>query len=204
MTQAPRPRRWPEPESVEGDLRIVPLSSHLLDLDLAAYRAGAQAIHAHSAGRWPADLGRDQARQLMSVHESEHEDGTAYAYAVLDQEGERELGCVYLRPLQDYLGRTGTHVHDSRIEPERTAIVTFWLIDDTDLRPSTAKILRCIRQWVTRWRAADPVYRCLPAEVSTLAALEAASDLRPIAMTGQELPYLWFVDEQTGSSELSS
>ena len=180
MTRAPRPRRWPEPESVEGDLRIVPLSSHLLDLDLAAYRAGAQAIHAHSAGRWPADLGRDEARQLMSVHESEHEDGTAYAYAVLDQEGERELGCVYLRPLQEYLGRTGTHVHDSRIEPERTAIVTFWLIDDTDLRPSTAKVLRCIRQWVTRWRAADPVYRWFArGGVSTLAALEAACDLRP-------------------------
>jgi hypothetical protein len=124
----------------------------------------------------------------MSVHEAEHMDGTAYAYAVLDQEGERELGCVYLRPLGEYLERTGTHVHDSRVDPERTAIVTFWLIDDQDLRPSTAEILRCIRQWVTRWRAADPV--------SPLAALAAASDLRPITMTGQELPYLWFVDEQ--------
>ena len=82
--------------------------------------------------------------------------------------------------------------------------MTYWLIDDTDLRPSTAKILRYIRQWVTRWRAADPVYRCLPAEVSTLAALEAASDLRPITMTGQELPYLWFVDEHTRSPDLSS
>lgn len=82
--------------------------------------------------------------------------------------------------------------------------MTFWLIDDTDLRPSTASILRCIQQWVTRWRAADPAYRCLRAEVSTLAALEAASDLWSIAMTGQELPYLWFVDEQAGSSDLSS
>lgn len=204
MTRAPRPRRWPEPKSVEGDLRIVPLSSHLLDLDLAAYRASSQAIHAHSAGRWPADLGRDGARRLMAVHEAEHADGIAYAYAVLDHDGERELGCVYLRPLGEYLERTGTHVHDSRILPERTAIVTFWLIDDQDLRPSTAEILRCIRQWVTRWRAADPVYRCLPAEVSTLAALEAASDLRPITMTGQELPYLWFVDEHTGPPVLTS
>jgi hypothetical protein len=189
---------------VGGDLRIVPLSSHLLELDLAAYRAGTQAIRAHSAGRWPPDLGLDEARRLMSVHESEHQDAAAYAYAILDQEGERELGCVYLRPLGEYLGRTGTHVHDSRIDPERAAIVTFWLIDDTDLRPATASILRCIRQWVTRWGAAHPVYRCLPAEVSTLAALEAARDLRPIAMTGQELPYLWFVDEQTGSTDLSS
>jgi hypothetical protein len=179
------------------------LSTHLLDLDLAAYGASAQAIHAHSAGRWPAHLHRDEARRLMSVHESEHADGTAYAYAVLDDEGERELGCVYLRPLGEYLGRTGTHVHDDRIDPERTAIVTFWVIDDTDLRPSTAKILRRIRQWATRWRAADLVYRCLPAEVSTLAALEAASGLRPITVTRQELPYLWFADEHPGSPDLS-
>ena len=71
----------------------------------------------------------------MAVHEAEHVDGTAYAYAVLDHDGERELGCVYLRPLGEYLERTGTHVHDSRIDPERTAIVTFWLIDDRTCAP---------------------------------------------------------------------
>lgn len=189
---------------MEGDLRIVPLSSHLLELDLAAYRASAEAIHAHSAGRWPGDLGRDEARRLMAVHEAEHVDGTAYAYAVLDHDGGRELGCVYLRPLGTYLERTGTRLHDRRIDPDRTAIVTFWLIDDLDGRPPTTQILGFIREWVTRWRAADPVYRCLPAEVSTLSALRAESGLRPIAMSGQELPYVWFADERLIGSSLPS
>ncbi len=83
---------------MEGTLRIVSLTSQILDLDLAAYRASPKAISAHSAGRWPgADLSHDEARRLMAIHEAEHSAGTAYAYAVVDADGDRELGCIYLR-----------------------------------------------------------------------------------------------------------
>lgn len=188
-----------------GGLRIVPLSSDLLDLDLAAYHASPQTIQAHSAGRWPSTLGPAEARRLMAIHEAEHVAGTAYASAVLDRDGEHEFGCVYLRPLGEFLGRTGTRLHTDGIDPERCAIVTFWLIDDDHRRPPTPRILREIRRWVSGWGAADPVYRCLPAEVSTLAALEAESGLLPIVTTEQELPYLWFHDgDGTRSPDLSS
>lgn len=182
-----------------GELRIVPLSIDLIDLDLAAYHASPRAIRAHSAGRWPSTLGLAEARRLMAIHEAEHVAGTAYASAVLDRDGKHELGCVYLRPLGEFLERTGTRLHTDGIDPDRCAIVTFWLIDD-DRRPPTPRILREIRRWVSAWGAADPVYRCLPAEVSTLAALDAESGLRPIVMTDQGPPYLWFADRDTTAS----
>lgn len=96
-------------------------------------------------------------------------------------------------------------MHTDGIELDRCAIVTFWLIDDDDRRPPTPRILREIRRWVSAWGAADPVYRCLPAAVSTLAALDAESGLRPIVMTDQGPPYLWFHDgDGTWSAALSS
>lgn len=181
-----------------GDLRIVPLTSQILDLDLAAYRASPRAISAHSAGRWPGDdLSRDDARRLMAIHEAEHLAGTAYAYAAVDADGARELGCIYLRPLAAFLERTGARLHTTTIDPTRTAIVTFWLIDSHELRPSTPQVLHCMRRWLHQWRAAGLVYRCLPEEAASVEALEAANGLRPLTVSGQELPYLWFADEDT-------
>lgn len=194
--RVPRQPPWPEPQPVEGDLSIIALTSRILDVDLAAYRASPKAISAHSSGRWPGgDLSRDEARRLMAIHEAEHSAGTAYAYALVNDDAQRELGCVYLRPLAAFLERTGARLHTTGIDPDRTAIVTFWLIDDHTLRPSTPQVLHDIRQWLHQWRAAGLVYRCLPAETASVAALQAGSGLRPITVSGQELPYLWFVDE---------
>lgn len=115
----------------------------------------------------------------------------------MDADGARELGCIYLRTLAAFLERTGARLHTTTIDPDRTAIVTFWLIDNHELRPSTPQVLNCIRRWLHKWRAAGLVYRCLPEEAASVAALETANGLRPLIVSGQELPYLWFADEDT-------
>lgn len=119
-----------------SELVIVPLTRQIFDLDLAAYRSSPRAISAHSWGRWPGDdLSREEACRLIDVHEKEHAAGAAYAYAILDADGARELGCVYLRPLCPFLARTGTRLDTTPFDLSRTAIVTFWLIDDQEARP---------------------------------------------------------------------
>lgn len=177
---------------------ITPLTNQILDLDLVAYRSSPKAISAHSAGRWPGeDLSRDEARRLMAVHEKEHAAAEAYAYAILDPDGARELGCVYLRRLSAFLDRTGTSFDSTALEPDRTAIVTFWLIDDQKVRPSTSLVLNSLRRWLHRWGAADLLWRCLPGEIASVAALEEATGLCALTASGQELPYLWFADQRT-------
>lgn len=75
----------------------------------------------------------------MAMHEAEHSAGTAYAYAVLDRDGAAEFGCVHLRPLAEFLERTGTRLRTTATDPDHAMIVTFWLIDSRELRPSTLK-----------------------------------------------------------------
>lgn len=176
-------------------MAIVPLDRGLLDLDLAAYCSSPRAISAHSAGRWPdQNLSRGEAGRLLELHVREHAAGEAYAYAILDADHSRELGCAYLLPLTPFLARTGTRLDSTTINPGRTAIVTFWLIDDHDARPSTAAVLSILRGWLGRWQAAELLYRCLPEESASVAVLADADGLNAVVATRQELPYLWFAD----------
>lgn len=188
----------PPAAPVATELVTVPLCREVFDLDFAAYRSSPKAIDAHSSGRWPVeDLSREEAGRLIDVHEKEYAAGMAYAYAMLSADRSRELGCVYLRPLSAFLTRTGTRLDTAALDPNRTAIVTFWLIDDQKARPSTARILGSLRRWLHHWEAADLVLRCLPGELASVDALANASGLRPLVASEQELPYLWYADHST-------
>ncbi len=179
-----------------GELVVVPLSQEVFDLDFAAYRSSPKAIMDHSAGRWPVDdLSREEAQRLIDVHESERAAGVAYAYSILSADRTRELGCAYLRPLSGFLTQTGTRLHATTLDPNRTAIVTFWLIDDQAARPSTARMLDSLRRWLHHWTAADLVFRCLPSEVASVDALSNDTGLSRLVASRQELPYLWFADQ---------
>lgn len=174
---------------------IVPLTRQLLDFDLAAYCSSPQAIRAHSAGRWPIeDLTREENCRLIERHEQEHAAGEAYAYAILSADMTREVGCVYLRPLVPFLERTRTRLTTGTLNTARTAIASFWLIDDEAARPSTEQVLGHLRAWWCQWGAADLVVRCLPEEAGSVAALKAAPGLQPLPASDQELPYQWFAE----------
>jgi hypothetical protein len=174
---------------------IVPLTRQLLGLDLTACCSSPQAIRAHSAGLWPIeDFTREENCRLIERHEQEHAAGEAYAYAILSGDGTREVGCVYLRPLVPFLERTRTCLATGTLNTARTAIATFWLIDDEAARPSTEQVLGHLRAWCRQWAAADLVFRCLPEEASSVAVLTAAPGLQPLPANQQQLPYLWFAE----------
>ncbi len=195
VTASDAQSRWPAPEPLLSEVVIVPLTRRLLDLDLAAYCSSPRAIHAHSAGRWPTEnFTGEENRRLIERHEEEHVAGAAYAYAILSADRTREVGCVYLRPLVPFLKREGTRLWGGTVNADRTAIVTFWVLDDDAARPSTERILDHLRGWLHQWDAADTVFRCLPEEVGSVAALTGAEGLEPLPATDQALPYLWFAE----------
>lgn len=183
------PTRWPAPPSwAHGGVRLRPLTRSLLDADLAAYRASPQAIFAHSAGRWPGHLDRTEDEELVALHEREHCEGTAFAYALLEPDRDAGLGCAYLRPLAGYVERTGCAVDGA---PAGAAILTFWVLDDEAARPPVSTVLDLLGAWVRAWDAAPVLLRCLPEEAGHVAAATGAG-LAGLTASGQELPYRWF------------
>jgi hypothetical protein len=195
VTASDAQSRWPAPEPLLSEVAIVPLTRGLLDLDLTAYCSSPRAIRAHSAGRWPTEnFTREEDCRLIERHEEEHVAGDAYAYAILSADRTREMGCVYLRPLVPFLERTGTRLCAGTVNVDRTAIVTYWVLDDDAARPPTERILDHLRGWLHQWDAADTVFRCLPEEVGSVTALTGAAGLESVPATDQALPYLWFAE----------
>lgn len=166
--------RWPVPPPYLGVVTLRPLGPDLVDVDTVAYLSSPLAVTAHSAGRWPVELTRDANLELLSHHRAEHDAGAAFAHAILDRDGQRELGCVYLRPHDDGLAR-----------------LTFWLVDDTTGRPGATVVLAELLAWADAWGAAPVVVRLLPEETESLGAV-AELGLTEIAMPDQDLPYRWF------------
>ncbi|MDH2416563.1 GNAT family N-acetyltransferase [Nocardioides sp. CER19] len=179
---------WPPPAAWRGAVALEPLTAALVDLDTSAYAASPVAVQRHSAGRWPARLTREDNLALIAHHEAEHRAGEAFAYAILTDDRARELGCAYLRPLDRFLERTGTRLAGP---PEGAAIATFWLLDDASARPDELAVVTELLAWADAWAVARPVFRCLPEETASVAALEALG-LTELAASHQELPYRWF------------
>lgn len=184
---------WPEPPLVQGAFGLAPLTGELVDLDPRAYLESPDAITAHSAGRWPVrGFTREENLRLIEGHEREQEAGEAFTYALLSPGRDQEWGCVYLRPLQSLLDRSGTTLAlDPSVILDAT-IVTLWLIDDTANRPAVDEVVASLEAWLRAWRPYAAIFRCLPAETGILDALTEAG-LRQISAAQQELPYLWFM-----------
>lgn len=173
---------------------IEPLRAHLVDLDTDAYLSSPVAIAAHSHGRWPIEgFDRAENARLIARHEEEHDAGTAFAFAVLSPWRDREYGCVYVRPLSDYVARTGTRIADA---PDHAALVTFWLLDDATARQTTGECLAEIREWTASW-AGPALLRVATAETGSIAAAHELG-LAEVAATDQPRPYRWFALHPTG------
>lgn len=96
------PAEFEPPVLVEmQDFKLVPLGPDLVDVDYAAYMSSIEHLQetfTRSTG-WPhADLDAEDAMQDMLNEEGRFERRESFAYAVLTPDGERERGCIYVRP----------------------------------------------------------------------------------------------------------
>lgn len=96
------PAEFDPPTLVEtADFKIVPLGPELVEIDYAAYMSSIEHLQqtfTRSTG-WPhEDISDEDAMQDMLNEEERFNQRESFAYAVLTLDGERERGCVYVRP----------------------------------------------------------------------------------------------------------
>lgn len=96
------PGDFEPPVLVETEnFKLVPLGPELVDVDYAAYMSSIEHLQetfTRSTG-WPHDkITDEEAMQDMLNEEGRFDRRESFAYAVLSKDGERELGCVYVRP----------------------------------------------------------------------------------------------------------
>ncbi len=97
------PADFEPPTLVETEnFKLVPLGPDVVDLDYQAYMSSIEHLQETftRSTRWPhADISADDAMQDMLNEQQRFLSRESFAYAVLSKDGERELGCVYVRPV---------------------------------------------------------------------------------------------------------
>jgi hypothetical protein len=96
------PDDFEPPVLVESDeFKLIPLGPELVEVDFEAYMSSIKHLQStfSRSGSWPhEDISDEDAMQDMLNEEERFNSRESFAYAVLTPDGQRELGCVYVRP----------------------------------------------------------------------------------------------------------
>jgi len=172
-----------------------PLISEDAELDYACYMASLDVIRVHSAGNWPVEgFTLEENRRLVAIHEADHRARRAFAFLLCDTAGRQAVGGLYLNPLHEYLERVGGSPSLRDGFPAATAMVSFWVRQDLQHTELPRQVATAVDTWLAaEWPLDAYVFRILPGERSSRAALEAAGIGRlELALPAECLPYLWF------------
>ena len=96
------PSKFVPPVLVEAvNFKLVPLGPDLVDLDFAAYMSSIEHLQETftRSTNWPhQNITDEAAMEDMLNEEDRFNRRESFAYAVLTKDGEREMGCVYIKP----------------------------------------------------------------------------------------------------------
>lgn len=163
-------------------------------LDYECYMASPDVIRTHSDGRWPIDdFTLTQDLELAARHDIDHQAGRSFAFVLLTPARDRALGCVYLNPPPAPMTAA-------------SARVTFWIRQDHQHTDLPSQVASDVNRWLRDdWPLDTHVFRILPTEISSRAALEAIGCQRiQIDQPGESLPYLWYAPPEPSYNRSSS
>lgn len=172
-----------------------PLTAATAALDYASYMASPDVIRVHSDGRWPVEgftLSDDL--ELIAKHEDDHKNRRAFTFVLLAPSGTEALGCMYLKPLREYLLRAGADRQLVDQTPLASAMVTFWLRQDQQDTGLAGVVVEAVNNWIlNEWPLSTHLFRVLPGERSSCGALDRLN-LRKTRLTlpGDERAYIWY------------
>ena len=147
------PANTPVPgEKRTNKLWLRPLRATDVELDYDAVMSSREQLRRWSQTTWPADdFTLAENLEDLERHEREHHEGVAFTFTVLNPEGTRCLGCVYITPLNEeaalryvnatYVANVGFWVRTSEIandlDQHLLATLRRWLATDWPFEPVT-------------------------------------------------------------------
>ena len=143
------PENRPVPALLRTDEFVCrPLTTAHVELDYAALMVSHEMLRLWSGTPWPSpDFTVEQNWEDLEMHDREHQERVAFTYTVLTPDETECLGCVYIKPLSDYVALNPEVLTDV---PDDAAVVGFWakqprLADHLDER-----LLAALRDWFKR------------------------------------------------------
>ncbi len=157
---------YPDDEAVPtewrtNDLWLRVLRPDVTELDYAALMESRVRLRRWSVSSWPADdFTLEENRGDLIGHEQEWEAREAFAYTVLNPEGTRCEGCVYMYPLDRWLVHNGFERRGTGDEfADNTPAVTFWVRDSALVAGLDRQLLDGLREWFQQdWTYEQVVY----------------------------------------------
>jgi hypothetical protein len=142
------PSEFEPPVLIETDeFKLVPLGPDLVNLDFAAYMSSIAHLQETftRSENWPrADITDEAAMDDMLNEEGRFNRRESFAYAVLTTDGEREIGCIYVRPSS---------------KPGYDAEVSLWVTKADFDGGFDAELYEWTKQWVeTSWPFTEVAY----------------------------------------------
>lgn len=179
-----------------------PLTTEVAALDYAAYMASPDVIREHSGGRWPLEgFTFSDDLELVAQHQTDHRSRRSFAFVLLAPSRTEALGCLYLNPLREYLGRVQAEERVVHAFAPDSAMVTFWVRQDHQATGLAEAVAEAANDWLVHdWPLDMHVFRVLPEERSSRVALERLSLTQVhLSLPGEVLPYLWYQPDSSGS-----
>src|SRR5262245_21259344 len=137
---------YPTSAVVPGEMRsdrvfLRPLRATDVELDYEAVMASREQLRRWGQSDWPADdFSLEENLADLERHEREHRDRVAFTFTVLDPTATRCLGCVYIRPPEDWMA-----AHFSKEAWAGT--VAFWVRTEEVATELDRHLLATLREW---------------------------------------------------------
>ncbi len=141
---------YPEPYPVPVELKTAqftlrPLMPDHVDLDFAALMDSVQMLRLWSGSPWPSDeFTIEDNLADLEWHDREHQDRIAFTYTVLSPDETECLGCLYIKPLQNYQDTLPKQIAPAT---DLDATTRFWIREPYLDRQLDAQLLSVLIDW---------------------------------------------------------
>jgi RimJ/RimL family protein N-acetyltransferase len=160
------PANAPVPEETRTNrLFLRPLRATDVELDYDAVMSSAEQLRRWSQHDWPSDdFTLAENLDDLQRHEREHGERVAFTFTVLNPQGTRCLGCVYIKPLRP---ETAQLCADATY----AADVGFWVRTSELANDLDKHLLTTLREWFTATWAFDAIVFTIGQQEARQAAL---------------------------------